>query len=165
MGATEMLRNIKPWLDTLLGIAAIGLSIYATLVARAARRRLTITEPEDGEVHEEYAAISGINARRRRRVLVLQRTNRWYLQKDAVTPGKHGNWLHLNCHFALIGGDRTIVAVEVRPKTVEKLRQAFGDWGFNGNKNQVKSWDELIGLLDRFGHYRLSDPRRIRRVS
>jgi len=160
-----VLRDIKPWLDTLFGLAAIGLSTYAMLVSRSARRRLIITEPEDGEVHQEYATISGIGARRRRKVLILQRTDRWYLQKEAVTPSEHGNWVHSYCHFWLVSGDRTVIALEVRPKTAEKLRQAFGDWGPDGNKNEVKNWDELLTLLDRVGHYRLSDPRRIRRVT
>lgn|GEM_PF-6783569 len=68
--ATEVVKALKPWLDSLLALIAIGLSLYGTFVARSARRRLTITEPEDGVVHQEWASISGIGARRRWRVLI-----------------------------------------------------------------------------------------------
>ena len=92
--ATEAVKAAKPWLDAvtfLLAIVATALSIYNMLVARSARRRLVITDPEDGEVHQEYASVSGIGARPRWRVLILHKTDRWYLQEKTATPNKQGN--------------------------------------------------------------------------
>jgi len=164
---TELVTSAKPWLDMftfLLVIIATVLSIYSTLIARTARRRLTITEPEDGEVHKEWATISGIGARPSSRVLVLHRTSRWFLQKEAATPSKLGSWVHEHCHFRAVNEDRTVVALTVRPREVDKIRQAFGDWGPDGNRTQIGSWDELLNLLNGLRvRCRLSEPRRIRR--
>jgi hypothetical protein len=171
MSSSQLLTDARPWLDILstpLSVVATALSIYGTLVARAARRRLTITGPDDGEVHQEYGVVSGIGARPRWRVLVLSRTNQWYLQKGAAAPSKHGSWVHEQCHFheSTLNKERTVVALAVPPKAVEILRQAFGGWGPEGNKNRVEDWDALLNLLDGLRvRYVVSDPRRIRRVA
>ena len=171
--ATEIVKAAKPWLDAgsfLLAAVAMVLSIYSTMVARSARWRLAITEPEDGEVHQERASVSGIGAHPSWRVLILHRTDRWYLQEGAATPNRQGNWIHERCHFRAVNKDRTVVALAVPAGAVEKLRVVFGGWGPEGNQNQIKSWDELVRLLNGMRvrgfrvRYRLSDYRRIRRV-
>ncbi len=172
--ATEAVKAAKPWLDAvtfLLAIVATALSIYNMLVARSARRRLVITDPEDGEVHQEYASVSGIGARPRWRVLILHKTDRWYLQEKTATPNKQGNWVHERCHFHAVNEDRTVVALAVPARAVEKLRLAFGGWGADGNQTHIKSWEDLIKLLNAVRicglrvRYRLSDYRRIRRLT
>jgi len=99
------------------------------------------------------------------------RTDRWYLQKGVATPNKQGNWVHEHCHFHALSEDRTVVALAVSAKAVEKVRLAFGGWGPEGNEIRVKGWDELMSLLNglRFRgltiRYKLSDYRRIRWVA
>ena len=170
---TEVLKAAKPWLDAatfLFAIVATVLSIYSTLVARATRRSLAITQPEDSEVNQEWASVSGIGARPRWRVLILQRTNRWYLQEGFATPNKNGYWFHEKCHFRPEHAERTVLALTVPPSAIEKLRLAFGGWGPGGNHTEVKDWDDLMKLLNGIHvrglpvRYKLSAFRRIRRV-
>jgi hypothetical protein len=171
--------------DTLLKDAPLGLAFVATAslivsilaYRRAGRRQLFITQPDDREVHQERASVSGIGAPVRWKIfriapwkiLVLHLTNRWFLQEDEAVPDNNGYWIHTNCHFdnSTIGKDRTVVALAVPSRQVERLREAFGGWGPSGNKIHVKDWPALLDLLKKNvgKRYEISKFARIRRVS
>lgn len=132
--------------------------------ARASRRQFKI---ETKEVHREYAAVHGSGAKANSVILVMHLTNRWYLQEGAPVADARGQWIHTKCHFdnSAIGVDRIVFALAVSgQEQVDAMRDAFGDWGSTGNKNNVKP-EEIENILKaRLSTYNKSEPTYIRRV-
>jgi len=177
-------------LDAVIKWGPFWFTLLASIIAAynsgfTSRRRLSITTPEDGIVHGEYEQIGGIGApsgwpivyrvlqklgfQYGWSILVLHRTNRWYLQEGAVPPPhKNGYWLHEKCHFdnSAIGVNRTVVAIAIKTRKVELLRNEFDGWGRAGNKIMIADWEALLAVLHKIvGHrFEVSEFTRIRRI-
>src|SRR5436190_1782299 len=119
MSASVAFAAATEWLNsagTVLSLIAAVVSLLAAVAARRAARQLRITEPVDGQVHEEYASISGSGLKRGWVVVVLHYTDRWYCQQNYATPSRNGIWTVEKCHFhdAAVGNERTVVALAFR---------------------------------------------------
>jgi hypothetical protein len=150
-----------------LSVIAAVVSLLGAVAARRAARRLRITEPVDGEVHQEYASISGNGLKRGWVAVVLHHTDRWYCQENFATPSRSSSWTVEKCHFddATVGNERTVVALAFPEKEVACVREAFGGWGPTGNREWIADSRSLRDFLNGLGiKYELSDYRRIRRL-